>query len=167
MRRLVFLAVLLVGCAGTGGPRPPPEPPIPTGPHPAVGREFAIDLEGEDGREVRVAPAPGRVLVACLVGPETPLGEGPCASALVRWRDRVTVIGVVEGGRPALGPVRETAFRVFADPERRTAEKYRLEELPLVLVADARGRIAAVLAADRLDRVDPTVERLLFGTESP
>jgi hypothetical protein len=166
MRRLAFLAVLLAGCAGAGAKPAPPEPPVLVGDHPAIGRDLTVDLEGEDGGLARVAPAPGRVLVACLVGTGADFAEGPCPRIREKWRDRVTVIGIVEGGRPSGEEVRATAFRLFADPERRTAEKYRLSELPVVLVTDAVGRIAAVLAAGSRDSIDGVVERLLFGTDS-
>lgn len=177
-RRVVFsllrfglAAACLAGGTIAGGcisatPRQPLEPPVSAGDHPAVGREYSVDLEGEDGGEALVEPAPGRVLVACVLGADADPGEGPCPGALTRWRDRITVIGIVAGGRPTEGMAGATSFRLFADPEGRTAEKYRLGDPPWVLLADHRGRVAAVLGPDEVGRLDGVIERLLFGTDS-
>jgi hypothetical protein len=174
MRRRVGLALLHLGLVGGwiafgcvgATPRQPLEPPVSAGDHPAVGRPFSVDLEGEDGGEALVEPAPGRVLVACVMDASADPEEGPCPGAFTTWRDRITVIGIVAGGRPTEERVRATSFRLFADTKGRTEEKYRLGEPPRVLVADPRGRVAAVLAPDEVGRLDAVIERLVFGTDS-
>lgn len=165
MRRLVPLALLVGGCASTAV-RAPPEPPPLIGPHPAIGRALSVELEGEDGTPALVAPAPGRVLVACFSDRGANFAEGPCSSVLEHWRDRVTVIGIVNGGSPSSGTRRAARFRLFSDPERRTAEQYELADRSQVLVTDVQGRIAAVLGESEWGHLDPVLEGLLFGTDS-
>ena len=178
--RVTAVCVLGEG-EGDGAPAEAPEP-MPTAPEAAAPAEAPAEAgaiaEAEEPPEPAAAEAAGtadanrvdadEAAPAAEAAPGTRLPQlapparqvlGACTDALSTLRDRISVVALTTDAALDLDRL---PLRTFRDPGGKALEEsLDLEPVSQVIVVDARGRVAEILAPGQAGRLRTAVERLV------
>ncbi|WP_373046072.1 hypothetical protein [Vulgatibacter sp.] len=186
MRRLSLAALLVAAACAQPEIVEPPDPPRLVGEVSAIGRPLDLEVEGR-GTPIRLQGVTGRVTAVCVLGsgggaPATGAGGGggaeaaeppgagtlvpeadqvlrACEKTAARLADRIAVVGLTTDATLDLDRL---PLRTFRDPQGEALrESLDLEPRSQVILADQQGRVAEVIGAGELERLETAAARLV------